>query len=229
MKIVHRFITIPLLLLAATTATHGDGIPVAPDRKSVTVESFTIPLDEDQVKQVERLRIVTLSKEQLAPLVAIYDKVPPTIEVVSSRYDDCTCHLEVYGIWCRPGEIEVPKDRIAYKKYLDDYRAANPAQEEGTEHATAHEQYEFVGLTLDSAGTIYRDGKTVEESEVMALIDAMYERRKQNDRLDCSVVLDTPPPIDEATDARIRELAKRIKTHCDARVIGFWAAGIGNE
>lgn len=229
MKIVHRFITIPLLLLAATTAAHGDGIPVAPDRKSVTVESFTIRLDEDQVKQVERQRKLTLTEAQRAPLVAIYDKIPPTIEVVSSRWDSCTCFFGIYAIWCSPREVQIPRYSVLSQKDEDEYRAQYPDEAAAMEEAPDPDRFDSRNFILDSAGKIFASGKEVQESEILASIEFLYERRTENNLLRCSVVLDTPPPIDEATDARIRELAKRIKSHCDTRVIGFWAAGIGNE
>jgi len=229
MKIVHRYTTIPLLLLAATTATYGDGIPVAPDRKSVMVESFTIKLDVDQVKQVERQRKLTLTEAQRAPLVAIYNEVPPTIEVVSSRWDSCTCFFGVYAIWCVPGEVQIPRYSVLSQKDDDDYKAQYPDEAAAMEENPDPDRFDARDFVLDSAGRIFDAGKEVQESELLATIEFLYERRTENSRLRCSVVLDTPPPIDEATDSRIRAIAKRIKDRCDARAIGFWAAGIVAE
>jgi hypothetical protein len=225
MKIALGFIAYPLLVITATAA-NGDGIPVAPDRKSVTVETFTIPLSEGQMAQVEQRREVTLTKDQLAPLRVIYEKIPTTIEVVSSRYDSCTCDMVIYGIWCRPGEIEIPKHSLECRKESDEYEAKNPTPEEGIDDKSHSVNYESEGLMLDAVGTLYRDGKVIKESEVLALVDAMYERRKQNNLLNAWLTLDAPPPINDATDSKIRELAIRIASHCDARGIGFWAAGI---
>lgn len=228
MKMALRFIAFPLLVITATAA-NGDGIPVAPDCKSVTVESVTIRLNKDQIAQVEQRRKVTLTKDQLAPLSAIYDKAPQTIEVVSSRYDSCTCGMEIYGIWCRPGEIEIPKHSLEYKKESDEYETQNRTHEEGSADEPHSVNYKSERLMLDAEGNLYRDGEAIEEREVLALVDAMYERRKQNARLKCWISLDTPPPIDDATDSKIRDLAKRIESYCDTRGIGFWASGISAE
>ena len=226
MKILSLLI---LLTLVIAATVHGDGIPVAPDFKGVTVETFTIALNKEQVAQVERLRKVTLTNTQMAPIWAIYTKIPSTIEVVSSRWDSCTCEFDMYAIWCRPGEIEIPRYQIASKKELDAYKDAHPAPEDEPEEAPDTNRYDVRQFILDSAGKIYRDGKELPESEIQASIEVLYERRKQIDRLHCRIRLDIPPPIDDSTDTRIRALVDRVKSRCDGRNISFWAVGLSAE
>lgn len=223
-----RYLPIVAFLLVAGPV-HSEAIPVTPDRKDVTVDSFTIPLNEAQVKQVEQLRTLTLTGEQMAPLWAMYDKTPQTIDVVSSQYDSCTCGMGVYGIWCRPGEIKIPWGSVEAEIVKDTRGAENPDLEEDTEQEPNSNNHESTRVILDSAGKTYLDGKERREADVLALIDALCDRQKQNDWLSFWITLDVPPPIDDATDARIRELAKRIEARCKERNIGFWGLGISAD
>lgn len=226
MKTALQFLTLSLFLSTAASV-HGDGIPVARDFKSVTVESFTIQLNADQVKQVERLRKVTLTDAQSVPLLAIYDKCPRTIEVVSSRYGSCTCDFGLYAIWCRPGEIKIPHDSVASQKDQDEYDVESPTEEEKVDPDST--RYEGESLIQDSEGNTYIDGKEIKEADILALIDAMYERQKQNDHLECYLNLDVPPPMNAATDTRVRELVKRLEAHCEKRSVNFWAEAFSVE
>ncbi|MBL7648608.1 MAG: hypothetical protein JNK74_20725 [Candidatus Hydrogenedentes bacterium] len=214
---------VPLLFLV-TMPAHAEAIPVAPDRKSVTVDSYTVPLNDDQRKDVEQRRKLTLTDEQMAPLRAICDTTPNTIDVVSSQYDSCTCGMGVYAIWCRPGEVEIPWTSVEAeleKKAEPPTADAEPGPETGTPESTR--------VIVDAAGKLYLDGKECQEADVMALIDTLHERQKENDWVSWWITLDIPPPIDEATDTRIHERAARIEAHCKARNVGFWGLGISAD
>lgn len=216
----------PFLFLLAMPA-RGEAIPVAPDRKSVTVDSYTVPLNDDQRKDVEQRRKLTLTDEQMAPLLALSDAVPRTIDVYSSRYDSCDCGLGIYAIWCHPGQVEIPWSSVLAeldKKANDTVQPdadATPEPDPG-----AHESTRVI---IDAAGKLYLDGKERQEADVLALIDSLHERQKENDWVSWWITLDIPPPIDEATDTRIRELAARIEAHCKARNVGFWGLGISAD
>lgn len=216
----------PFLFLLAMPA-RGEAIPVAPDRKSVTVDSFTITLNEAQVKQVEQRRKLTLTEDQMSPLRAICDTTPQTIDVVSSQYDSCTCGMGVYAIWCRLGQVEIPWSSVEAELNQEAAGAEQPTADAKPEpDPGAHESTRVI---IDAAGKLYLDGKERQEADVLALIDSLHERQKENDWVSWWITLDIPPPIDEATDTRIRELAARIEAHCKARNVGFWGLGISAD
>lgn len=216
-------------LVASALLAHGDAIPVTPDRKNVTVECFTITLDSAQVKEVEQRRKLTLTEEQMAPLWNLYDQAPKTIDVVSSQYDSCDCGMGIYGIWCRPGEVKIPLESVAeeIKKASPEVENADsPSTEAASPGAPSHDSTRII---LDSAGRIYRDGVERQEADILALIDTLSDRQKKDDWLSFWITLDVPPPIDDATDTRIRELAARIEARCKAQSVGFWALGLSAD
>ena len=215
------------VILSATATTPSDEIPVAPDRKSVTVDSYTVPLNDDQRKEVEQRRRLTLTDEQMAPLLALYDAVPRTIDVYSSRYDSCDCGLGIYAIWCRPGQVEIPWSSVLAE--LD--RKANDAVQPDADATPEPDPgaHETTRVIIDAAGKLYLDGKERQEADVMALIDTLHERQKEDDWVSWWITLDVPPPIDDNTDSRIRELAARIEAHCKERSVGFWALGLSAD
>lgn len=215
-----------LLSSSLVSLAHGDGISVTPDRKGVTFESFTVLLNKEQREQVERQRRVTLTIKQMAPIWAIYNNVSPSMDVLSSRYDSCTCDMGIYAIWCRPGQIEIPRHAIDSQKEKDDDERRYRDELEKNDGVPESKQYESEEFILDFEGRIYRDGKKLQESEALAVIEAMHEKRKKNEHLECYVSLDTPPPSDEATDTRVRELAGLLGAYCEKRNISFWALGI---
>lgn len=223
----HSYLTLAIVLFFAAMPARGESIPVAPDRKSVTVDSYTVPLNDDQRKDVEQRRKLTLTDEQMAPLFALSDAVPRTIDVYSSRYDSCDCGLGIYAIWCRPGQVEIPWSSVLAeldKKANDTVQPdadATPEPDPG-----AHESTRVI---IDAAGKLYLDGKERQEADVMTLIDTLHERQKENDWVSWWITLDVPPPIDDTTDSRIRELAARIEARCKERSVGFWALGLSAD
>lgn len=211
--------------LFSTLPVGADGIPVSQDRKSLSVEQITIRLTPAQVRQVERRRELSLTAEQRGPLHARFGKLPATLPAVSSRYDSCTCDMPLYAVWCRLGEVEIPIDCLADFKELT--AQANAPEEE--EQNSPSDNFECLNLILDSAGQYYREGKAMDITDIEAEIEAMYQRQKLNEQLSCSVFLDTPPPMDEATDDRIHEVVDAVAALCRTRFITMWAPGYGGE
>lgn len=218
-----------LAILLLTGPAPGEGIPVAPDRKSVTVDSYTVSLNDDQRKEVERSRKLTLTEAQMAQLWALHDRAPQTIDVVSSQYDSCDCGMGMYGIWCRPGEIEIPWSSVNAEREKDSGSTENPDPAEQLPEKPDPGNHESTRVILDSAGKIYLDGKERQEADILALIDTLSDRQKQNDWLTFWITLDVPPPINDVTDTRIRELAGRVEAKCKERSVGFWALGLSAD
>ena len=208
--------------LFSMLAVRADGIPVAQDRKRLSVESVTLTLTTDQMRQVERHREVTLTEEQRAPLRVRFGKLPATLPAVSSRYNSCTCEMPLYAVWCRPGEVDLPVHCLADFKEL----AAQPDEslEEEETDATS-DTFECLSIILDQAGLYYRDGKATSIEEIASEVEAMYQRRKKNEKLHCSVFLDTPPPINEFSDGAVREAVDVVNALFEKRYVALWAPG----
>jgi hypothetical protein len=207
---------------------YADGIPVSRDLKSVTQDHYTIVLTASQVPEVERLRTITMTDEQLRPLHAVYEKFPRTVEVVSSRWDSCTCGMGAYAIWCRPGEVYIPWYSAETQEAQDEYDAANPAEEEPDAANGDGRVFIEFGIKIDSQGLMYLDGKAVFEEKLMELVEEAVVDPNSTPPTECFVYLDIPPPIDDETDARIRELSERIGVFCKERRVNFWALGISS-
>lgn len=88
--------------------------------------------------------------------------------------------------------IKIPHDSVTSQKDKDEYDAGSPTEEEKVDPDST--RYEGETVIQDSVGKTYIDGKEIKEAEILVLIDAMYERQKQNDRVECYLNLDVPRP-----------------------------------
>ncbi len=223
----------PFLLFAATimatTTALADGISVTEDLKHARGEHTVIVLDSAQIRDVERLREVVLSDEQLRLLRAVYEKTPRKLVVLSSRWNDCTCGIGVFGIWCRVGELDVPHSRLRAQEYWDKYLEENRQESERNDSRfDEDDNWASVGkaIILDSQGDMYLDGKWISEGELRRLIDEISSSEVHAKRVSRYIYFDLPPPISEAVDKRIRELLQRTNTYCKTKQVELSAVGM---
>ena len=230
-----KFIQFKIFLIfiaVGTLPAFADGIYVTKDLKHVVEDHTVIRLDKKQIKDVERLREVVLTEEQIKPLKAIYGNVPHKLSVLSSRWDSCTCDLGVYAIWCRVGEIDIPHSSLEGQKMLDEYYEKNPpSKTEATKTTNESSKYAFIGksLILDSQGNMYLDGKEIAEGELLSMVDDISKQQVPGKEATRYIYLDIPPPINEAIDEKIFNLTERIEAHCVKSNVEFWALGISLE
>lgn len=233
-RVVALVIVLEMIVAAPVFA---DEIRVSEDLKHATGDHTVIVLNEEQIKDVERTRQVVLTDEQLKPLKAIYEKTPNKLEVLSSRWELCTCGVEFYGIWCRVGELDVTHSYLKSMKESDEYRKKNPPQEiekvdsdldGGDEQASDYweeEGYLDVGrhIILDSRGDMYLDGKRISEEQLRAEIDEVRAIEAPDKEVSYFISFDTPPPISEDIDKRIHNLIDRVNAYCKEKDVGVGA------
>ena len=222
-----------MIIVLGTLPAFADGIYVTKDLKHVDGDHTVIRLDKKQINDVERLRDVVLTEEQIKPLKAIYENVPHKLPVLSSRWDSCTCGFGVYAIWCRVGEIDIPHSSLEIQKMLDEHYEKNPPSKTKATKSTVKESSKYVAigksLILDSQGNMYLDGKEIIEDELLSMVDDISKQDVPGKEVTRYIYLDIPPPINKAIDEKIFNLTERIEAHCVQRNVHFRALGITYE
>lgn len=94
--------------LLVTQAIQADGLPFDPGRTHLLGKTVVLKLSAEQEREVARRRTLTLSRPQLQTLRKEAGACPPRLQVLTNRYDDCTCGMSSLAVWFRPGEVEVP-------------------------------------------------------------------------------------------------------------------------
>ncbi len=202
------------LLFVATTAA-ADGISVTPDKRHARGDHTVINLTKKQVRDVERARKVTLNGRQHALLQKMNANFPAALKVLTSRWDDCTCGLGAYAIWCRIGELDVPADVVKYYEKPED----EPDNE------TAADDRRTLKIVMDSRGKMYVKGKAVAENDIRRLGDKLQAARREGRVFKRYIVVDTPPPIDERVDRQVSSILERLNEYSKQKEINFHAIG----
>jgi hypothetical protein len=212
-----------LAVLAKMTLTPpvcAEGISVTSDLKHARGNHTVFVLNETQIKDVERNRQVVLTDEQLKPLRGICAKIPRKLKVLSSRYDGCTCLIKNYGIWCRVGELDVP------------HKDLSPEGE--NEQPVEYWEDDYISISrtiiLDSQGDMYLDAKKLSEDQLRAEIDEVSSTEVESGKeVSRTIWFDTPPPINEDVDNKIRNLIDQTKAYCKGKDVSFYAIGFRRE
>jgi hypothetical protein len=212
----------------------ADGIYVTEDLKHARFEHTVIILNEEQIKDVERLRQVVLTDEQMKPLRAIYGKTPNKLTILSSRWAMCTCDVGAYGIWCRVGELDIPHSSLRAQEEMDEYFAEYSIEETGGNDSSADEGepaddgYAFVGehIIMDSKGEMYLNGIRISEEELRKIIDEVSSSAVRARDICRYIDFDLPPPISEEVDKNIYEIVQRTNAYCKERNVEFSAIGM---
>lgn len=189
----------------------GDGIPVTEDRRHLVGDHTVFALKQEQRLEVERRRQVTLTDEQVGVLRGICPRPPRRLEVISSRYDDCTCDLGPVGIWCRPGEIDIPHFLMRFASADDNAPVDKPGR------ATTREADEPAAtptetLILDSTGAVFRNGQAVTDDALEQVLKDLLQRPAPDEER--WLLIRVPPPVDAATDLRIKEWFDGMELRC---------------
>jgi len=226
----------PLLFAAemiTTSPALADGIYVTEDLKHARFEHMVIHLNEEQIKDVERLRQVVLTEEQMKPLKAIYEKSPNRLTILSSRWADCTCDVGAYAIWCRVGEIDVPHSSLRTQEAMDRYFAEYPLDvnsdyDENSAGEPGEEEYAFVGehIIVDSKGDMYLGGIRISEEDLKKVIDEIGLTEVRAREVCRYIDFDLPPPINEEVDKSIYDFLQRTKAYCKEKNVEFSAIGM---
>jgi hypothetical protein len=167
---------VPGLMLA-------DGLPYGNDGELVG-EYLILTISDEQFREVDTRRSLTLDKAQKAFLARLFKKVPQQLDVVSSHFNDNregATDLEVHCIWLRDRTIGIT------------YRADEAAREpEGYwENAVFTSTAEPDRLVITHDAKVYRRGKELTLTEVFRLIDKLANSPPAPGKVDIGV-----PPRD---------------------------------
>ena len=204
----------------------ADGISVTQDRKHLTVPHTVLKLNEKQRNDVERLRTITLTRKQRAELEKLCPDIPKKFEVLSSRYDDCTCMMADYAIWCRIGEVDVPHGALASRAQMKEMQAQMAEFNEDSDEDKSQGMADFVYETviIDSNGKMFLNGKPLDQSGIENLLLDMKKKGLRS-----TLCFDVPPPIDEASEQRIRQLVEQTGKLAEREGVDFFAIGLERD
>ncbi len=202
-----------LIILFASTLLMADGLGFNKTRTHLAGSYTTLQLTGTQKLEVERTRIVTLTDSQLQTLRQIGESCPGQLEVLTSRYDSCSCGMEAIAVWFAPGRLEVPHRFIPTPAFRDGPDPSIP----------------FSGLVIDPDGVLWLFGKPLplkKETEAMISVAEIHRQRFQipTDRPGyCHI--ETPPEGAIRNRKAIEITLRRVKAKAKNLPLMFSAPG----
>jgi hypothetical protein len=210
MKFITAYVLYSILFLA-TSFVYADGIPVTPDKKNVLGSHTRIVLDNEQIKDVETRRKITLRPDQKVQLEKVAGGLLGDITVYSSRYNMCTCFdVGVKAIWTQKGVLDFPHSGLVTREQQRDEEV------DMTDDSQKQKEYVHLIIVFDSAGEMYIDGKHMTISEIVNQIDILNRRQPKDKAKEIHrfVIFDPPPPISEKIDRKVLNLYYDIMGLC---------------
>lgn len=214
--LISALISLAALLLAWNMAI-ADGIYVTKDKRHAAGDHIVIKLTNDQVIDVEANRNLILTEEQHLVLTKMNLKFPRKLEILSSRWDDCTCGIAAYAIWCRVGEVDIPTHVI---RHFDNAEVNDENEENGTKVLKA---------IMDSKGKMFVNGKMQTKKEIEALAVSLEKTFTSAQKMQTYITVDTPPPISEEVDHEIFKTLRELESFAMHNNVSFYAIGYHSQ
>ncbi len=101
-------VTLAILLLALSSASFGEGIPVNRETWQLTTPAELIAISESQREEIDVYGTLTLDSKQWKRLQRKHPSISKRVTVVPLNYDDCTCGMSNYVIRTAPLEVAFP-------------------------------------------------------------------------------------------------------------------------
>ena len=168
----------------------ADGLPYHSDGELIG-EFIVLSMDDNQFKEVDTCRTVTLTKPQRALLARLFKTVPEKLTVVSAAFNDNreeATNAEVHCVWLR--------DRTLAITYDADYASREP--EHYWDHAFFTSAADPKRLIITHDSKVYRDGKALSLADVFLLIDELAKTPPKDGKADIEnshlnrLLLDSP-------------------------------------
>jgi hypothetical protein len=191
-----------LLLLVSWVVLNADGLKFNESRTHLAESYTTLHLTDSQKRQIERSRVVTLTNPQWKSLRQIGNVCPKQLQVLTSRFEDCTCGMAAIAVWFVPGELEVPHSHLPRSKTMDWSDPSIP----------------FYGLVIDPDGSLWLKGKSLprsKEATAMVSIANRYRKEWANEAKPGApglCVIETPPVCAVRKIAAIQESIHRLES-----------------
>ena len=187
------------LLLLCANWVHADGLPYSTDG-ALHTEALIFTMDDNQFKEVDTRREITLNDDQKYLINKLFKQVPDKLTVVSSAYNDGredAEHSEVHCIW-------MGYRTLAITYWLGANEAQRQSFEEQAHFFSVADPKRFV---ISSEAKVYRDGKELSFADVYRLIDELSK---------------TPPdPREARSNVGVPPTRNRVLVHHPVASIGF--------
>ncbi|WP_257307550.1 hypothetical protein [Geothrix campi] len=191
----------------------ADGLTFNEGRTHLAKDFSTIQLSGTQRRQVERTRTLTLTNTQLDELRHIGAACPKILQILTSRYDSCTCGMAAIAVWFKPGELEVPHSYIPTSVFSDGADPWNP----------------FEGLVIDPDGMLWLFGRSLprnKESEAMLSMAERYRKQWEMPAGEPGLChIDTPPAAAIRNKVAIEQTIRRLQAKAKSLPIVLSAPG----
>jgi len=209
-------------LLAAGTISFADGLPFNQDKTHLIGRVEILKLTATQQVEISRTRVLTLTKSQRAELQKIAKACPSALQVLTNRYDDCSCGMSSIAVWFRPGEVEIPVVHLPKKpmtkEEMADWGIDVPAPPE---------------ILIDERLQIWIKGKRTSEHGLLTTLlrwkTMPAEVHPRNESGDLFIYIDTPPLMVGLPESRLRELASRLRFFASKQNIDLFISGFRTE
>lgn len=184
MKPILFFFALVTVLQFSISFACADGLPYSPEGE-LHCQAVILTISDDQFKEVDSKRTLTLNRDQKRMLRHLFKSVPDQLGVVSSAYNDNIEDASLYSvhsIWLH--------NRMIAITYEGNYN--EPSEK------TYWEKAEFVSvadperLIMSSNAKVYRGGKELSIREVFDLIDELAKTAP--DPLEKNKIAGVPPP-----------------------------------
>lgn len=209
-------------LIATPIASFADGLPFNQEKTHILGEVEILRLTPAQQVEVSRTRVLTLTKAQRARLRKVAKGCPASLQVLTNRYDDCSCGMSSIAVWFRPGEVEIPvlflPTNPITKEEMADFGIADPTPPE---------------ILIDERLRIWVRGQLVSEQglqkTLLAWKSAPPPAHSQNEAGELSISIDTPPVMVGEPEARLADLIGRIRSFTTKQNIDLFVSGFRTE
>lgn len=209
------------LMACLPSALRADGLPFNKDRSGLEAHVVNLKLTPKQQIQVSRTRVLTLTKTQRERLLRQAKGCPTELQVLTNRYDDCTCQMASIAVWFKPGEVVVPVS------YLPDAPMSKEALEDVGGPAAP------VDLVIDENLCLWVQGRAATEQGLKSVLLRWQrdpsEKKRLNEEGRLWIYLDTPPMTDVVNEAQLKRMISRIRAFTSEHQIDLFVSGFRAE
>jgi hypothetical protein len=208
-------------VLLSCVSSFCDGLPYNTEKTHLIGKIEVVKLTTEQQIEVSRRRILTLTKPQWSHLKKLAKECPRTMQVLTNRYDDCTCGMGSVAVWFKPGEVEIPVNYLPNAPMTEEEKA-----DFGDDTPTTPE------ILIDEHLMIWVKGSMVSESRLKKLLLAWKGEspkvHRRNEQGLLSVYIDAPPVMEEKQETKLSWLATRLHSFCKENEISLFISGFRN-
>lgn len=209
-------------LLLAASSSFADGLPFNQDKTHIFGKVEVLKLTPSQQVEVSRLRVLTLTKSQWVGLQKQAKACPRVLQVLTNRYDDCSCGMSSIAVWFRPGEVEVPVGFLPNEPMTKEEMA-----DFGVEVPTPRE------ILIDEKVQIWVKGKKVSEQGLQMILlkwkSLPTKVHTRNEAGALFIYIDTPPVMVGESETHLGELVSRIRSFTTSQKIDLFVSGFRAE